>query len=127
MLHARAVELLSYGFEAAGAAEPGLPLLPLALQRLGDLKRQFEGLAGVEPRIAMRVIAVGERGFADRLRAADAFGDVLPRQLEMHAAGIAALGQMHREGAMNLVEDAVEAAGLVAGRGRDRVAVHRID
>ena len=28
---------------------------------------------------------------------------------------------------MDLVEDAVEQAGLVAGRGRDRVAVHRVD
>ncbi len=64
---------------------------------------------------------------AELLGAADAFGDVLAGQLEMHPAGIAALGEMDREGAVQLVEDAVEDAGLVAvGRG-DRVAVHRVD
>ena len=85
--------------------------LPRALQRLGDLEGQLERLGGIEPRVAMRQIAVGERGFADRLGAADAFGDVLPGQLEMHAAGIAALGGMDREGAVQLVEDAVERRG----------------
>ena len=73
-----------------------MPLTPLRwrllLQRLGDLEGELQGLARVEPRVAMRQVALGERGLADPLGAADAFGDVLPGQLEMHAAGIAALG-----------------------------------
>jgi hypothetical protein len=51
-------------------------------------------------RIAMRAIAVGKGGFADLLSAADAFGDVLASQLEMHPAGIPAFGEMDREGAL---------------------------
>jgi hypothetical protein len=33
------------------------------------------------------VITVAQVGFGGRLRAAQAFGDVLPRHLEMHATG----------------------------------------
>ena len=91
-----------------------LPADALALQRLGDQEGELERLAGVEPRVAMGVVAVGERGFGDRLGAADAFGDVLAGHLEMHAAGIAALGRVDREEAAHLVEDAVEGARLVA-------------
>src|SRR5438045_3217931 len=75
----------------------------------------------------MRQITIGKRGLADLLGAADAFGDVLPSQLEMYASGIASLGSVDREGAMQLVEDPVEPARLVAVGRRDRVAVHRID
>src|SRR6202030_738357 len=82
--------------------------LPRAFQCLGNLEGQLARLCRIQPRIAMRQIAVCERLFVDRLRAADAFGDVLPGQLEMHAATIASLGGMDRERAMQLVEDATE-------------------
>src|SRR5205085_10642052 len=91
--------------------------LTLALQRLRDLEGELDRLAGIEPRVAMRQVVGGETLFADLLSAADALRDVLPRQFEMHAAGVAALGEMDREGAVQLVEDPVEHAGLVAGRG----------
>src|ERR1700722_3392875 len=100
--------------------------LPRAFQRLGDLESQLERLGRIQPRVTMRQIAVGERSFADRLRAADAFGDVLSGELEMDAAGIASLGGMDCEGAMQLVENAIERTGLVPVRGGDGVAVHRI-
>src|SRR5688500_11836927 len=116
--------LLRYRRGAGGAEADALAL---ALPGFGDLEGQLEGLAGVEPRVAMGVVAVRQRGFADRLGAADAFGDVLPSQFEMHPAGIAALGEMDGEGAVQLVEDAVEDARLVTGRRGDRVAVHRVD
>src|SRR5229473_1049549 len=101
--------------------------LALPLKRLGDLEGEFERLAGVEPRVAMRQVIGAEALLAELLGAADAFGDVLAGQLEMHPAGVAALGEMDREGAVHLVEDAVEHPCLVAGRRGDRVAVHRVD
>ena len=57
----------------------------------GELQR----LAGVEPRIAMGVIAVFQIVFGDLLRPAQAFGDVLAGHLEMHAARMGAFGAMH--------------------------------
>src|SRR5215831_14495222 len=101
--------------------------LPLALQGFRNLEGELDGLAGVEARVAMRVVALGERLLADLLRAADAFGDVLAGQFEMHAAGIAAFRQMDCEGAVQFVEDAVEDTRFIASRGGDRVAVHRVD
>jgi hypothetical protein len=68
----------------------------------------------------MRAIAVGKGGFADLLSAADAFGDVLASQLEMHPAGIAAISEMDREGALQFIEDTVADSRLVAGRGGNR-------
>src|SRR5215468_10271332 len=67
----RAARALRRDSQPAGVAETRP--LPFALHRLGDLEGELQGLAGVEARVAMRVVAVGERGFADRLRAADAF------------------------------------------------------
>src|SRR5439155_25576039 len=102
------------------------PPLALALQGLGNLEGKLKRLAGVEPRVAMRQVVCAEALLAELLGAADAFGDVLAGQLEMHPAGIAPLGEMHGKRAMQLVEDAVEDPRLVAGRRGDRVAVHRV-
>src|SRR5437899_4493650 len=100
--------------------------IALLLQSVGEEKGELERLAGVETRVAMRMVAIGEARLADRLGAADAFGDVLPGHLEMDAAGIGAFGVVHGEEALNLGQDAVEDARLIAvGRGH-RVAVHGI-
>ena len=58
---------------------------------------QLERLVGVEPRIAVRVIAVVQILLGDRARAAGAFGDVLAGHLDVDAAGIGALGRVHGE------------------------------
>src|SRR5271163_470425 len=101
-------------------------VLTLLLERLGDQEGELDRLGTVQPRIAAGVVASGEVDLADRLRAAGAFGDVLAGQLEMHAAGIGALGAVDLEEALELGQDAVELAGLVAGGRLDRVAVHRV-
>src|ERR1700747_3129705 len=80
----------------------------LLLQRAGDEEGKLERLAGIETRIAMGVVAVGERLLRHRLGAADAFGDVLARHLDMDAAGMGALGLMGGEEGAHLGEHPVE-------------------
>src|SRR3546814_8278179 len=58
------------------------------------------------------------------LRAADALGDVATGQLQMDAAGMRALGAVHREERLALGEDAVEMARLVPARAFDRSEEH---
>ena len=81
---------------------------------------------GVQPRVADACGSGRTAPLGDRLRAADAFGDVLAGHLDMHAAGMGALGVVDGEEAAHLGQDAVERPGLVAGRRLDRVAVHRV-
>src|SRR6185369_11489074 len=101
---------------------PRLDVCPFGLEALGDQESQLECMAGIEARIAMRVVAIGQADIADRLGAAGAFGDVLARHLEMHAAGMRAFGTMRREEGAHLAKHAVERPRLVAGRRLDRVA-----
>src|SRR6476620_714365 len=98
------VSLLGRNQPAGGEAVS----LAAALQRLGDLEGQLQGLAGIEPRVAMRQVIGRKTLLVEPFGAADALGDVLAGQLEMHAAGIAAFGKMHREGSVHLVKYAVE-------------------
>src|SRR6516162_1393379 len=110
-----------------GHGRPTCPIaLPRLLQRFGNLESELESLGRIEPRVAMGQIALGEGGLADLLGAADTFGDILSGQLEMNATGVTPFGGMDRKGVVQFGEDAVERAGLVAVRGSDRVAVHRI-
>ena len=69
----------------------------LGLELLGEQEGKLQRLAGVEPRIALRLVALVELVDRDVGRAADALGDFLAGHLEMHAAGMGALGAMHRE------------------------------
>src|SRR6185437_5164849 len=87
---------------------------------------KLERLARIEARSAMRMIAIAERRFGDRLRAADAFGDVLAGHLEMDAARIAAFGRMDGEEAFDLAQDLIDQPRLVAGGRGDGVAMHGI-
>src|SRR5262245_43945503 len=67
------------------AATAGSVLLPA--QELGGLEGEVERLAGVEPRIALGLVALLEM-LAEHLEAAaDALGDVLARELDVHTAG----------------------------------------
>src|ERR1700690_2410708 len=88
----------------------------------GKLKR----LIGVEPRIAMRVVAARQILFRNRLRAAQAFGDVLPRHLEMYTARMRPLGAVHFEECPHFFDNSLEGAGLEAALRCDGVAVHGI-
>src|SRR5579871_1426359 len=74
----------------AGSGRGGnLPLdaRALLLERLGEPECELKRLARVEPRVAMGMVAVAERGLGNRLRAADAFGHILSGHLEVDAAG----------------------------------------
>src|ERR1700761_2329548 len=98
----------------------------ILLEQFGDQERHVDRLLGVQPGIAHRVIAVAEILMTDGAGAADAFGDVLPGHLQMHAAGMGALGRMDGEERFHLGKDAIKRPGLVAGVGGDGVAMHRI-
>src|SRR4051812_2237998 len=95
-------------------------------QHLRDEEGDLQCLLVVQPRVAQRLVAGGEVGLVDVLRAAEALGHVVPGQLQVQAARDGPEGLVHLEEALYLVEDVPEAAGLVAGRGLERVAVHGI-
>ena len=82
----------------------------------GDEERELERLAGVQPRVAGRLVPPAEVGVVDVERTAEAFGDVLTGELDVDAAGPRAQRPVHLEEAAHLVDDVVELAGLVAAR-----------
>src|SRR4030042_94715 len=90
---AKAVTLLAGGNRDLGLRSP----FPLALQPLGHDEGQLERLVGVEPRIAMGVVAVRQIGLGDGLGAAHAFGPVLAGPLDMDAAGMGPFGAVDVE------------------------------
>ena len=65
------------------------PACLLLLQPLGQQESQLQRLAGVEARIAARVVLAGQIGLRDLGRAARALRHVLAGHLDVHAAGIA--------------------------------------
>src|SRR5258708_33632909 len=91
-----------------GGAPGSQPVQSRRLQPLGDEERQLERLAGVEARVAMRVIAIGERMVVDRFRAARALGHVLAGHLEMDAAAVRALARQDLQKGANLGQNMVE-------------------
>src|SRR5689334_6653319 len=95
-------------------------------EHLRDEEGELEGLDPVQAGVADRLVAVGQAGLVDLLAAADALGDVVTGELDVDAAGPGAEAAVHVEEALDLVDDVVEAARLVA-RGRlEGVAVHRV-
>src|SRR5215218_4421197 len=95
-------------------------------QHLRDEEGELERLAGVQPGVAGRLVPAVEVLVADLHRAAEALGDVLTGELDVDATGPGAQRPVDVEEAQHLVDDAVEVAGLVAGRGLVGVAVHRV-
>ena len=87
---------------------------------------EVERLAGVQPRVARRRVAVVEVALEDLLGPAQALGDVVARQLDVDAARPRALVAVHGEERAQLGEDVVEAAGLAAALAGERVAVHGV-
>src|SRR5579871_520526 len=98
----------------------------LEVEHVGEQERELDRLRGVEARVAVGVVAVGEPLVGDRDRAARAFGHVLAGHLDVDAARVRTLGAVHGEEAAHFVKDAIERPRLVAGVGLDHVAVHRI-
>src|SRR3546814_12533704 len=71
-------------------------------------------------------VCSSDLGVADRLGAADALGDILPRHLEVDAAGVAAFGAVHGEEVLHLPQHAVEGPRRIAARRLDGLAVPRV-
>src|SRR5947209_16244787 len=84
----------------------------LGAETFGHEESKLKRLVGIQSGIAMRVVAPRQILFRDRLRAAQAFGDILARHFEMHAAGVRAFGAMNLEEGFHLFEDALERACL---------------
>src|SRR3954464_7084447 len=99
---------------------------PSTTQHLRHEECELQRLTGVQPRVAGGLVPAVEVLVADFHRAAEALGDVLTGELDVDAAGPGAQGTVHVEEAEHLVDDAVEVAGLVAGRGLVGVAVHGV-
>ncbi len=66
--------------------------LPGRLQVLRHQEGQFERLVCVQARVAVGVVAVARVVLDQRPGAAEAFGDVLARHLQVHAARVDAFG-----------------------------------
>ena len=95
-------------------------------QQRGDLEGQVEGLTGVQPGVAYRLVAPLEVLVEHLLAAAEALGDVIPGELHVHAAG-GDVGRLARgEEAPQLAQHVVEASSLVPAGVHEGVAVHRV-
>src|SRR5439155_13543147 len=94
--------------------------------QLGDAEREVERLACVQPRVAERHVARVELGLLHVLGAAEAFGHVLARELEVHAAGPRARLAMRGEEALDLAQHVVEVPRLPSPGAGEDVRVHRI-
>lgn len=77
----------------------------------GDAQGEFEGLLVVEARVDGGAVVAVEVGGDEVSRAADALGDVLAGQLDVHAAEAGAGRFVQLEGELELAEHVVEAAG----------------
>ena len=72
------------------------------------------------------MITIGEIDFGNRLRAAQAFCDVLASNFKMHAAAEGSFRFMDREERTYLGKDIREFTRLDAAGRFDRIAMHRI-
>src|SRR5215212_8714452 len=97
-----------------------------AAEELGDLEREVERLAGVEPRVATGLVALLQVGAQHLVAAPQAFGHVLAGELDVHTARPHLCGVTCREESVQLAHDVLEVAGLVAARVLEGVAVHRV-
>ncbi len=98
----------------------------VSFQGVGDQEGQFQCLIGIEPRIAMGVVAIGEIGLGDLEGAADAFGNVAAGHLEMHATGITVFAAVYLKKALHLLQDTADGASLETTACFYGVAVHGV-
>src|ERR1700729_1275686 len=113
----------------ASLRRPNWPLgrsQPLDFKKIGDHEGHLDRLLRIEARIAKGVIPIMQIGFRNDAPPAGAFGDVLAGHLEMNSAGVDALGAAGGEEVAHFLGDAFSRPRLVAARGLDRIAVHRV-
>lgn len=89
-------------------------------------KGQLERLLLVQTRVTERRIVCRQVVFLQALTAAQTLGDRIARELEVHAAKIAALLLVDAQALLQLLVNVVEATSLDARIGRQGVAVHRV-
>src|SRR5699024_2649342 len=89
--------------------------------QLGEVEREVDALAAVEPGIADRLVPGIEVGVGQLVRPADALGDVGAGELDVDSARPRALGTMSLDEAGDLADDLVEGACLAAVGRRVRV------
>src|SRR5438552_14507759 len=94
--------------------ESRLAASPLGHEALGDPERQLERLLDVQPRVARGLVATAEVGDGEFGGAADALRDVVAGELDVQAAWMRPQAGVDVEEAVDLVDDAVEVAGLHA-------------
>src|SRR5690242_1222352 len=80
----------------------------ILLEQFGNQESHIDRLFGVETGIADRMIAIVEILVGDGAGAADAFGDVLPGHLQVHAAGMRAFRRVDGEERFHLRQHAIE-------------------
>src|SRR5579872_7145395 len=78
-----------------------------APQELGHPERQVDGLAGVQSRVTGGGVAKVELVLQDVAEATQTFGDVVPGELDVHAAGPGAGGVVGVEESTELEDDVV--------------------
>src|SRR6266545_536565 len=88
---------------------------------LGDPEGEIERLTGVEARVAEAHVPRVELPLLDVLGPSEALGHILPRELEVDAAGPGPLSPVGREETLDLPEHRVEVARLPASRAREDV------
>src|SRR5579863_5946135 len=87
---------------------------PRASQVARDAHRHLERLLVVQARIDAALVRALEVGLRQPARAADAFGDVLAGQLDVHASEPRAELGVQREALLELVDDLVKPPRLDA-------------
>src|SRR5690606_25585792 len=96
------------------------PLLPY------DQERHLERLLVIQSWVDVRSIGVCQIRVLEAACSACAFRDVLAGQLEMHAPEMGVLRVVNLEGLLELGKDVLKPAGLDAGAGYLRIAMHRV-
>src|SRR5580700_6461097 len=88
-LHARQVSEVPVAIPASAGRS--------AAQKFSHAERQIEGLPGVQSRVARGGVAEGQLVLLDLFGPAEAFGDVVPGELDVDAAGPGALARVGAE------------------------------
>src|SRR6185437_14789693 len=112
--------------QCAGREGSGALVCPAGLAALGDEHGELQGLLVVQARIDRRAVGPGEVRIREATRAARAFRDVIPGQLDVHATEVRAHLGMNAKGGIELMQDVLEAARLQASGAGLGVAVHGI-
>src|SRR5690625_4350107 len=95
-------------------------------QELSHLEGHLQGLLMIQARVYEGLVATRETGLVNLRAAAENLGDVITGEFDVDAARDGAQGAVYFEEAADFVHDVFKAPRLVARRGREGVAVHRV-